>query len=351
MRVGFFAGSLQFRGVHVAIFDYALHNQLILGNESIVFYDEQNPGSDGVLQKFRDYFQVIPYPQFSDLNLLAERAKIDAMYLLKAGNKDGKIVDSCPSLIHAVFPQKISEQHGLSYAYISKWLSKKYSLSKIPVVEHMITLPDTDLHLRESLSIPNTAKVFGYYGGHDSFNIDFVIKTISELADSHRDYYFIFMNVDKFIDHVQIKFLPGTSDFYEKVKFINTTDAMIHAREMGESFGIACGEFSIKNKPIFAYAYPHHRNHLDILGDKALLYRDAKDLKRMLVEFDPKWAAKQNWNCYFDQYSPGVIMKQFKEVFLTPVENKQDSLVVFDLKDKIHLGSQRLINKFLHSRA
>jgi len=56
-----------------------------------------------MLHKFRYTFQVIPYPKFSDFNLLVERAKIDAIYLLKSGNKDGKIVDSCPSLIHTVF--------------------------------------------------------------------------------------------------------------------------------------------------------------------------------------------------------------------------------------------------------
>ena len=39
-------------------------------------------------------------------------------------------------------------------------------------------------------------------------------------------------------------------DLNYKVKFINTCDAMIHARAMGETFGLAVAEFSKKNKPV-----------------------------------------------------------------------------------------------------
>ena len=41
-------------------------------------------------------------------------------------------------------------------------------------------------------------------------------------------------------------FLPPTTDVERKVKFINTSDAFLHARTQGESFGMAVGEFSIK---------------------------------------------------------------------------------------------------------
>jgi hypothetical protein len=115
----------------------------------------KKPRSEGMLQKFQDYFQEIPYPKFSDLNLLVERAKIDAIYLLKPGNKDGKIVDSCPSLIHIVF--------------LKRFL--------------------------------------------------------------------------KSIDCLMLRFLNG------RVK-----------------------RFPIKNNPIFAYAYSRHKNYLNILGYKALVY-------------------------------------------------------------------------------
>ena len=33
-----------------------------------------------------------------------------------------------------------------------------------------------------------------------------------------------------------------------KKKFINTCDAMIYGRSLGESFGLSCGEFAIQIK-------------------------------------------------------------------------------------------------------
>jgi len=60
-------------------------------------------------------------------------------------------------------------------------------------------------------------------------------------------------------------------DINKKVEFINTCDAMIHARQMGETFGNAIAEFSIKNKPIIT-SRGYDNNHLHILKDKAIIY-------------------------------------------------------------------------------
>ena len=45
---------------------------------------------------------------------------------------------------------------------------------------------------------------------------------------------------------------------------------MIHARQEGESFGIAVGEFSFCNKPVITYSQSPEKNHLVTLGDKGL---------------------------------------------------------------------------------
>ena len=82
------------------------------------------------------------------------------------------------------------------------------------------------------------ANVFGCYGGSDSFNLDFVKQVISGLIDKHAQIYFLFMNIDRFIDHPQAIFLTGNPDPLFKSSFINTCDAMIHARGIGESFGL-----------------------------------------------------------------------------------------------------------------
>jgi len=316
-KIGFDAGLMSLRGTHVAIFDYALQNQKILGNESIVFYDQRSKlAQPAVFEKFQKEFQLLPYDQFDDIQSIANQGLIDAIYLIKSGEKDHYTVPGIPNLMHAVFPQKTQEKHGDIYAYVSRWLSEECSNGKIPFVPHMIDLPIAGNSLRSDLGVPGAATVFGYYGGSDSFNLGFVKKTITEIVDQHSQIYFLFMNVEHFINHPQVIFIPGNSGSIFKSSFINTCDAMIHARGIGESFGLACGEFSIHNKPVLTYALSPQRNHIDVLGKKAILYQGPNDLRRILTNFDKAWYQKQDWDCYSEEFSPLAVMKKFRSVFL-----------------------------------
>ena len=69
-----------------------------------------------------------------------------------------------------------------------------------------------------------------------------------------------FKNTPRFYDHPNIIHAQATADMEYKTKFINTSDAMIHARLEGESFGLSCGEFSIRNKPVITWDGSHERN-------------------------------------------------------------------------------------------
>jgi hypothetical protein len=106
--------------------------------------------------------------------------------------------------------------------------------------------------------------------------------------------------------------LDPTPDIEYKVKFINTSDAHLHAREIGESFGLTCGEFSIKNKPVITWNGSHERNHIDILGEKALLYNGYEDLMNLLLTFDKN--KFNDWNCYRD-YLPESVMDKFIKLY------------------------------------
>ena len=77
----------------------------------------------------------------------------------------------------------------------------------------------------------------------------------------------MFMNQDPFCDIDNVLFIEGTTDQEQKVAFINTCDVMIHARERGETFGLAIAEFSSQNKPIITYSLSPERCHIDILGN------------------------------------------------------------------------------------
>ena len=89
---------------------------------------------------------------------------------------------------------------------------------------------------------------------------------------------------------------------------------MIHARNEGESFGCACGEFSSKNKPIITFFGSKDRNHIKLLGDKGFYYNNPNELYDIIVNF--KKDPTKDWNVY-KEYNPERIMNIFNDVFLS----------------------------------
>ncbi|MBT8574517.1 hypothetical protein G6701_03310 [Polynucleobacter paneuropaeus] len=316
MKIGFHTNNLSFRGAEIAVFDYALHNQSLLQNESLVFYKSTLLSEPTVVSKFEKHFKIFAYQDTEHLSRLADQEKIDLLYFIKSGERDGDIINNVPCAVHAVFPTKVEQFHGDKLAFVSEWLSKEYSNGKVPFVPHMIDLPNVEGDLRKELNIPADATVLASYGGSDSFNLPFVHDTILKALAKRKDLYFVFMNFAPFTKHERLIFLPGNSDIHYKMRFINTADGMIHARGIGESFGLACGEFSIKNKPVMTYAMSPQRSHIEILGDKALLYKGRSDLEMLLMSFDQQVQHQQNWDAYSKDFSPKAIMSKFEKVFI-----------------------------------
>jgi hypothetical protein len=91
---------------------------------------------------------------------------------------------------------------------------------------------------------------------------------------------------------------------------------MLHARGIGESFGLACGEFSIKGKPVITYALSPQRSHIEILGDKGILYQGKKDLANIFQNFNREVQYEKNWDAYSQDFSSKVVMKKFDDVFI-----------------------------------
>jgi hypothetical protein len=88
----------------------------------------------------------------------------------------------------------------------------------------------------------------------------------------------------------------------------------LHARQQGESFGIAVGEFSIANKPIITWANSEEKSHIDILGPKAILYQNEKDLNEIIQNF--KVDKTKDWDAYSNEFAPERVMDKFKRVFI-----------------------------------
>ena len=191
----------------------------------------------------------------------------------------------------------------------------KKNKTDIPVIPHIVNLPDLSDNLKNELNIPNDAIVLGRYGGKEQFNIPFVHETIKEFLKFNENVYFLFMNTAIFYKHKQIIYLNSNIELEFKVKFINTCDAMIHARREGETFGLSIGEFSIKNKPIIT-CNCGDLEHIKILSDKAIIYNSKESLLDIFKNIKKIIKSNNNWKAY-DDYNPEKIMKLFNNIFNT----------------------------------
>ena len=133
---------------------------------------------------------------------------------------------------------------------------------------------------------------------------------IKNYIHSDTNCYFLFMNTQKFYEHPRIIYLDKNLDLQYKSKFINTCDAMIHARDMGETFGLSIAEFSIKNKPIIT-CNCGDLEHIKILGDKAILYNSTDDLIHIFKNIKSIINSRNDWNAH-TLYTPKYIMNLFK---------------------------------------
>lgn len=314
MRIAFHSNQLCLRGTEIALYDYAHYNETLLGNESVIITDRNSPFHDlKAIEKFSKRFRIFCYDHVSQLDDMIASAEAQLLYCIKAGVKDQVVSKQVKTVVHAVF--KYYEPHGDVYAYVSEWLSQHMSKGACPFVPHMIDLPVINDDLRTELGIPQDAVVFGRHGGRETFDLTFAQEAVVETAQRDPGRVFLFLNTDRFGPELpNLKFLEGTADTTYKVRFINSCDAMLHARQSGETFGLAVGEFSSRNKPVITWSESAERAHLDILSDRALKFRDKESLQSILSNFTP--APQMSWDCYSHRFNPQAVMAQFKTVFL-----------------------------------
>jgi hypothetical protein len=317
MKIAFHTPTCTFRGSCVALTDYAHYTQVWYGHTCIIVARTPTTTDEQLAWEWlRRRFPVRTYTTVNELNACIQDC--DGVYAIKAGERDDAVWDHPPTLVHCVFHMR--EPHGMVYAAVSEYVARMYDSTVY--VPHMVSLPigAPSNHLRSILHIPSDAKVFGRYGGKDTFNVPFAMSVISTLVRQRHDRYFIFMNTPEWDTHPQLIFLPPTIDQLEKQRFIQTCDAMIVPERLGHTFGLAIAEFSIHQKPIIVYDTPEvpYRMHLDILGDRAIRFSNADELMDRLTLFsvDPH----VDYNAY-QSYTPEQIMPIFKRVFLDPLES------------------------------
>jgi hypothetical protein len=319
--IAFLSNKLTLRGTEITLYDYADYNEKILGNKSIIItrdYEKIKHEYDVDIQsyqKFQSRFQMEYYDKYNaqkELDDIVEENQIDYLYIIKAGDRDGLISTKCKNLIHCVF--STNEPHGDVYSVVGQTVNNMAG-TNYPVVPHMIILPDINTDLREELQIPKNAIVFGRYGGKETFDIPFAHAVIKYILEYRNDIYFLFMNTNVFYNHKNIIYLPGNACMEHKRKFINTCDALLHARSGGETFGITCGEFAVCEKPVITWKNTRENEHLLILKDKAVMYENGNELFDILNTFTVnKYDMKNNGYMF---YTPENVMRIFQQVYLS----------------------------------
>ena len=322
MNILFFVRHFTERGTEVAIYDYAKYNEDILNNNSfIICFSEKKqkaigfPTERSSYGKFQERFQIIEIDDMKDITNIIEKYNISFFYTLAHGGGNDiyqferkQLWGKCKTIKHCVF--NTTHPEGDYYISIADYLNMKYK-TYIPVIPHIISLPNCTENLRKELNIPDNSIVLGRHGGYTTFNIQIAQDAIKEFLQTNTNTYFLFMNTQPFYKHPRILYLDMNVDLIYKTKFINTCDAMIHARSDGETFGLAIAEFSIKNKPIITCPCGD-LEHIPILGEKAIQYTSKEGLLNILRNIETIISSRNDWNAY-TRYTPEYVMGLFQK--------------------------------------
>ena len=92
---------------------------------------------------------------------------------------------------------------------------------------------------------------------------------------------------------------------------------MLHAREMGETFGLAMMEFLYFNKPVLAWENGNDLNHVEVLEPFNLLYNSDNIEQKIYELVDRK---SYDFSGVVAEYTPANVMNKFDEVFLNGIK-------------------------------
>jgi len=330
MNIAFFVRHFTERGTEVAIYDYAKYNEEVLNNKSyIICFTEKKQKETGFptertsYDKFNKRFTIIEICDIGEMDYVIDRYNLQFFYTLTHGGpndiyrfENKSIWGKCKTIKHCVFATTFCESDF--YIGISNFLNVKYN-TNFNVIPHIVTLPSSEENLRTELNIPQDDIVLGRHGGFTEFNIKDTHEVIIEFLNlpTSANMWFLFLNTCEFYKHPRIIYLEKNTDLIYKTKFINTCDAMIHARGEGEIFPLSIAEFSIKNKPIITCPIGD-LGHIEILGEKAVLYKSKDELLHIFNNIKNIIKNKDDWNAY-RQYTPENVMRLFNELIFSKV--------------------------------
>lgn len=317
MKIAFITPHLTFRGTCVALRDYAHYNEIILHNHSLittpkVHQQQSQDNNECAYRELSKRFPVYFYDTLESLEIYLLENNYDFIYCIKHGQQDDIMFSKIPYVVHCVFD--MSYPHGNVYAAVSKTVAEKFGYSSY--VPHMVSMTScVEMScLRKSLHIPQDAIVIGRYGGMDTFNIHWVMETISYIVDHNRNIYFLFMNTPQWSKHPQIIHINPIANVEYKKRFITTCDAMIVPERLGHTFGLSIAEFQVFQKPIICFDDGNLFNnaHIDILGETGSYFSNKYELVNLILQLKRNGKVSNKY-CH---YTPQFVMEKFKSVFI-----------------------------------
>lgn len=324
MKICLHSNQLDNRGTGKAIRDYGKALRNILNHE--VCYMSSSSSNNESLSLISKNFPVYLYNGHADrqtgfnvkaeIEQLVEKHKIDFFYMIKSGVDDNATPTNCKAGIHYVFNG--SEPHGNVYAAVSKTLAEKYKRNKF--VPHIVRSLPPSKDIRTELNIPKNALVVGRHGGYDTFDLPFVHEAIQQVLEKRKDIYFLFLSTKPFTSHERVIHFENILNEQGIYNFIHACDIMLHARHMGETFGLSVGEFAACNKPVMTWHGLGHNfydtAHIVQLKDKAILYSDKNEIINYLSNIKPIDFAGTNWDTFTEIFGDNNVIRQYEKVFL-----------------------------------
>jgi hypothetical protein len=161
MKIALHDNALSVRGTTVALYDYAYWLKHLYGIECIILYNKAHRvNNHAVKDKFLAEFEVFGYNNISEINSIISREECDYFFMIKGGEYDGVISNSCKNLVMAVSAHISKDNiHGDKFFVCSKWLSKVKGIDYVP---HMISLPDVEGDMREDRDLSNMIEQYFY---------------------------------------------------------------------------------------------------------------------------------------------------------------------------------------------
>ena len=343
-KIGYHVNEINYRGLFKAAIDYVRYNKSMFGHEGFVIAPDNRSGREnhylGKEMMKQNGIDHITYPSggggeptgfYPHVDRILKDRGCDLLYIVKSGGcPDDRVSKIVPTLSHGwrgtPFERKAGPCAGMSRAAAQN--------GKGPLVPTIVEPNTVKEDYRSEFEIAKNDVVFGNIGGSGVFHLKVCMVAIERVLKERNDVWFTFMGIQPWkwgFKHPHLLWHKPTVDDHKRYKYINTCDAMIHARKQGEMGGGAVAEFSISNKPVITATAGKggHRMYLrekyaKIFGidneQKTRVYDKQEDCYRMMTNLITRrdWFRKQDWNCYADERYPEPAMKAFREVFLKP---------------------------------